>query len=57
VNTFGDIQMDNYVGLHQRHEVMVKELRLHQIEGAIMAVVIILTPMIAVFVIGLFTGL
>ena len=49
--------MDNYVGLHQRHEVMVKELRLHQIEGAIMSISIILTPMIAVFVIGLFTRL
>ena len=48
--------MDNYTGVHQRHEVMVKELRLHQIEGAIMAVLIMTTPMIAVFLIGLVTG-
>ena len=48
--------MDNYTGLHQRHEVLVKELRLHQIEGAIMAISIILTPIIAIFVIKLIVG-
>ena len=48
--------MDNYIGLNQRHDAMVKELRLHQIEGAIMAVLIMTTPMIAVFLIGLVTG-
>jgi len=49
--------MDNYIGLHQRHDAIVSETKLHLIEGAIMAPVIILTPMIAIFVVGLITGM
>jgi hypothetical protein len=49
--------MDDYIGLHQRHDAIVHETKMHFIEGVIMAPVIILTPMIATFIIGLFTGL
>jgi hypothetical protein len=48
--------MDNYIGLHQRHIAIDRESKLHFIEGVFMAIGIVTTPMIAVFVIGLLTG-
>jgi len=48
--------MDNYIGLHQRHDAILQENKLHLIEGSIMAISIILTPIIAIFVIKLIVG-